>query len=47
MGADLGALFDHDDVQVSIDLLQPDRRRQACRPGADDHDVKFHGLTRR
>jgi hypothetical protein len=47
MRADLGTLLDHDDVEVGVELLQPDRCRQACRPGADDHDVEFHGFARR
>ena len=46
MRADLGALLHHDDVEIGIELLQPDRRRQAGRPGADDHDVEFHGFAR-
>ena len=47
MRADFGTLLDHDDVEVGVELLEPDRSRQAGRPGADDHDVEFHGLTRR
>ena len=47
MRADLGTLLDHDDAQIGIELLQPDRRGQAGRPGADDDDVEFHGLAGR
>ena len=47
MRADLGTLLHHDDVEIGIELLQPDRRGQAGRPGADDHDVEFHGFARR
>ena len=47
MRADLGAFFDHDDAQIGIELLEPDRRRQAGWAGADNHDVEFHGLARR
>ena len=47
MRADFGALLDHDDGQIGIELLQPDRGGQAGRSGADDHDVEFHGFARR
>ena len=46
MRADLGTLLHHDDGEIGIELLQPDRGRQAGRPGADDHDVEFHGFAR-
>ena len=36
MRADLRALLDHDDRQAGVELLEPDRRRQAGRAGADD-----------
>ena len=46
MGADLRALFEHRDIDLVImlqaELLEPDRRRQTGRPGADDDDVIFH-----
>ena len=35
MRADLGALFEHDSLQIGIDLLQFDRRREARYPAAD------------
>ena len=34
-------------VRFGIELLQPDRGRKARGPGADDHDVEFHGFARR
>src|SRR6185312_3794469 len=46
MRADLASLLHHDDVEVRIELLQPDRGRQARGPGADDDDVEFHGFAR-
>src|SRR5580704_2421590 len=47
MRADFGSLLDHDDRQIGIELLQPDRGGKARRPGADDDDVEFHGFARR
>src|SRR5947207_2104732 len=47
MRADPGTLLHHDDAEIGIELLQPDRRGKARRPGADDHDVEFHGFARR
>ena len=47
MRADLGTLLHHDDAEIGIELLQPDRRGEARRPGADDHDVEFHGFAGR
>ena len=44
---DLGTLLDHDDAKVGVELLQPDRSRQARRAGAHDHDVEFHGFAGR
>ncbi len=44
--ADLGTLLHHDDVEIGIDLLQPNGRRQAGRAGTDDHDIEFHGFAR-
>ncbi|MGY4318979.1 hypothetical protein ACVWW1_008306 [Bradyrhizobium sp. JR3.5] len=44
--ADLGALLHHDDRELGIELLQPDRGRQARRAGADDDDIEFHRLAR-
>ena len=45
MGADLGALFDHDDAEIGIELLEADRGGEPGRPGADDHDVELHRLA--
>ena len=45
MGADLGALFHHDDGDVRRELLEPDRGGKAGRPGADDDDVELHRLA--
>ncbi len=47
MRADLRALLHHDDVQLGVEFLQPDRGRQAGRSGADDHDIEFHGFAGR
>ncbi len=47
MCADFRSLLDHHDREVGIDLLQPDRRAQAGRPGADDDNVELHGIARR
>jgi hypothetical protein len=46
MGADFRALFHDDDGKLGIDLLQPDRRRQTRRTGADDDNVIIHRLAR-
>ena len=45
--ADLRTLLDDDDRDVGRNLLEPDRRGEAGRPGPDDDDVEFHGLARR
>ena len=45
MRADLGALFQHDDGKLGIDLLQPDRGGETGRPGADDHHVELHAFA--
>ena len=47
MRADFRALLHHDHRQIGVELLQPDRSGEARRPGADDHDVEFHGFARR
>ncbi len=47
MRADLRALLDHDHRHSGVELLEPDRRGQAGRAGADDDDVEFHRLARR
>ncbi len=47
MGADLGALLDHDDGFVRRKLLEPDRGGKAGRPGADNDGVEFHRLPGR
>ena len=44
MGADLAAFFHQADRHVGVELLQPDRRRQARWPATHDHDVEFHRL---
>ena len=46
MGADLGALLDHDDGNVLVELLQPDRGGQARGARTDDDDVIVHALAR-
>jgi hypothetical protein len=43
--ADLGAFFQQANADVRIDLLEPDRRRQAGRPAANDNDIEFHGFA--
>jgi hypothetical protein len=45
MRADLGAFFEHHDVQIGVDLFQPDRGRKARGARADDHDVVFHAFA--
>ena len=45
MGADLGALLDHDHAELGRQLLQPDRGGKPGRAGADDDDVELHGLA--
>ena len=49
MRADLGALLDDADAEFAArrggELLQPDRRGEAGRPGADDDDIVFHPLA--
>lgn len=45
MSADLTALFENDDGEFRVDLLEPDRRRQSRRARADDHHVEFHALA--
>src|SRR3546814_457984 len=49
VGADLGALLQDADGDLPAGfrrkLLQPDRGGQARGPGADDHDVVFHGFA--
>jgi hypothetical protein len=45
MRADLGAFFEHHDVQIGVDLFQADRGRQARGARADDHDVVFHAFA--
>jgi len=47
VGADFRSLFDHDDRQIGIDLLETDRCTQARGAGADDHNVELHRFTRR
>ena len=42
VAADLAGLFHQADRHVGGQLLQPDRRRQAGRPAADDHHVELH-----
>ena len=49
MRADLGALLQHDDGELLAllggKLLQPDRRGEPGRSGADNDDVELHGLA--
>ena len=45
MGADLGALLDHDDGGFRRELLEPDRGGKPGRPGADDDHVELHRLA--
>ena len=42
MRANFGTLFQHDHVQVRIQLFQANGRRQPRRAGTDDHNVIFH-----
>ena len=41
----LGALLEHHDPEVGIDLLETNRRTQTRRPGADNHYVILHRFT--
>src|SRR5690606_10014357 len=45
MRAHLAALFEDDDREVRIELLEPDRRGKAGRPGTDDHHVELHAFA--
>ena len=49
MRPDLAALLDQADLDLAAGLggklLQPDRRRQARRAAANDHDIEFHCFT--
>jgi hypothetical protein len=45
MCSDFSPLFEHDDGQIRIDLLQTDRRRQAGGARTDNHNVEFHALA--
>ncbi len=47
MRADLGALLQHDDRQIRIDLFQADRGGEPRRAGADDDDVELHAFALR
>src|ERR1700734_3023828 len=47
MRAYFRSLLDHHHRKFGIELLQPDRRAEPRRPGADDHDIELHGFTRR
>ena len=42
MRADLGALFQHDDIEVFVDLFETDRGAEARWPRPHDHHVEFH-----
>ncbi|CAB3730136.1 hypothetical protein LMG27174_05714 [Paraburkholderia rhynchosiae] len=50
MRPDLRAFFQYADAKLDAlvrrQLLQADRRGQASRAAADDHDVVFHRLAR-
>jgi len=37
-------LLHHDDRQIGIKLLQPDRGGEAGRPGADDHNSRIPSI---
>src|SRR3546814_7896268 len=43
--ADFGTFFEHHHLKRIIDLLEPDRRREARRPAAHDHNVAGHRFT--
>jgi len=45
MRADLGALFQQHHRKLGVELLQPDRSRQAAGTPADDNHVVFHRLA--
>ncbi|EAU46901.1 hypothetical protein R2601_13804 [Salipiger bermudensis HTCC2601] len=45
MGAHLRAFLEHNDLEIGIQLLQADRRGQACRPRPHDHHIVFHRLA--
>ena len=47
MRADFRSLLDHHHRKFGVELLQPDGGAKPGRPGADDHDVEFHGFARR
>ena len=47
MRSDLGAFFQHHDVQIGIQLLEADRCRQARRACAHDDHVILHRLALR
>ena len=42
MAADLAGFFHQADGHLGGQLLQPDRRRQAGRAAAHDHDIELH-----
>ncbi len=45
VGADLGALLQHDHGALGVELFQPDRGGQPGGAGADDDDVVLHGFA--
>ncbi|KRC28269.1 hypothetical protein ASE29_18830 [Ensifer sp. Root74] len=45
MRTDFGALFEHYNRKLRIDLLQPDRRGKTGRPRTHDHNVELHALA--
>ena len=45
MGTNLGALLDHHDREVRIDLLEVDRSGQTGRTGPDNHHVIVHAFA--
>ena len=45
VGADLGPLFQDDDIQACIQLLEPNCCRQAGRASTHDHDVVLHAFA--
>src|SRR5690606_35672795 len=45
VGANFRTLFEHDDGEVRVDLLQTDRCGQAGRASPHDYNVEFHALA--
>ena len=47
MRAGLGALLDHDDGKIAVDLLEADRGGEPRRPRPNNHHVVIHRFARR